>query len=66
LILQAGLDPKKANCRLNWGKEKPEVRLEDLIRLAEISAASETAYVRPEEVRRNLVKAGFILWENNQ
>lgn len=66
LIQQADLNPAKANCRLNWGTEKPEVKLEDLIRLAEISATSETSYVRPEEVRKNLVKAGFELWENKQ
>lgn len=66
LIQQARLDPAKANCRLNWGTEKPEVKLEDLIKLAEISATSETSYVRPEEVRKNLVKAGFELWENKQ
>ena len=66
LIQQAGLDPAKANCRLNWGTEKPEVQLKDLIRLAEISATSETSYVRPEEVRKNLVKAGFELWEKKQ
>jgi len=66
LIQQAGLDPAKANCRLNWGREKPEVQLKDLIRLAEISATSETSYVRPEEVRKNLIKAGFELWEKKQ
>jgi hypothetical protein len=64
LIRQAGLDPRKANFRLNWGTEQPEVKLEDLIRLAEISATSGTSYVRPEEVRKNLVKSGFMLWEN--
>jgi hypothetical protein len=61
LIRQAGLDPKKANCRLNWGTEKPEFKLEDLIRLAEISANHETSYVRPEDVWKNLIKAGFEL-----
>jgi hypothetical protein len=66
IIRQAGLDPTEANCRLNWGAEKPEVKLEDLIRLAEVSATHETEYVRPEEVRKNLVKAGFELWENKQ
>jgi hypothetical protein len=66
LIQQAGLNPAEANCRLNWGTEKPEVKLADLIRLAEVSATSETPYVRPEEVRKNLVKAGFELWENKQ
>ncbi|MCW4016830.1 MAG: hypothetical protein NWF06_10705 [Candidatus Bathyarchaeota archaeon] len=66
IIQQAGLDPKKANCRLNWGTEKPEVKLEDLIRLAEMSSNQENPIVRPEEVRKNLVKAGFELWERNQ
>jgi hypothetical protein len=66
LIQQAELNPAKANCRLNWGTEKPEIQLNDLIRLAEISATSETSYVRPEEVRKNLIKAGFELWEKKQ
>jgi len=66
LIQQAGINPAKANCRLNWGRERPEVKLEDLIRLAEISASGETSYVRPEEVRKNLIKAGFELWEKKE
>ncbi len=66
LIQQAGMNPKKANLRLNWGRERPEVKLEDLIRLAEISATGETSYVRPEEVRKNLIKAGFELWEKKE
>ncbi len=66
VIKQAGLDPAKANCRLNWGMEKPEVKLEDLIRLAEISAEYGIPYVRPEEVRKNLVKFGFELWEKEE
>ena len=63
LIRQAGFDPKKADCRLVWGSEKAEVKLEDLIRLAELSANKDDPIVRPEEVRKNLVKAGFDLWE---
>ena len=51
---------------MNWGMEKPEVKLEDLIRLAEISASSGVEYVRPEEVRKNLIKSGFELWEPEQ
>ena len=66
LVLQAGFDPKKANCRLNWGTEKPEVKFEDLIRLAEMSSKDGYSIVRPEEVRKNLVKAGFELWEPKQ
>ncbi|KPV64335.1 MAG: hypothetical protein AOA66_0295 [Candidatus Bathyarchaeota archaeon BA2] len=48
IIKQGGFDPAKANCRLNWGMEKPEVKLEDLIKLAEISASSRVEYVRAE------------------
>ena len=66
VIQQAGLNPVKANCRLNWGREKPEVKLEDMIRLAEISASSGVEYVRPEEVRKNLIKSGFELWEKEK
>jgi len=66
IIQQAGLNPAKANCRLNWGREKPEAKLEDLIRLAEISASHGVPYIRPEELRKNLVKAGFELWEKEE
>ena len=66
LIQQAGFDPKKANCRLNWGTEKPQTKLEDLIHLAQISTNPQTAIMRPEEVRKNRVKAGFELWENTE
>jgi hypothetical protein len=66
VIQQAGLNPKEADCRLNWGTEKPEVKLEDMIRLAEISASSGVEYVRPEEVRKNLIKSGFELWERGR
>ena len=66
LVLQAGFDQKKANCRLNWGTEKPELKFEDLIRLAEMSSKDGYSIVRPEEVRKNLVKAGFELWEPKQ
>ena len=54
VLEQAGHDPRKAQCRLYWGMEKPEIKLEDLVRLAEISASSGVEYVRAEEARRNL------------
>jgi len=64
VIKQAGLDPNKAECRLNWGMpETPEIELEDVVRLAEISATSGVQYVRPDEVRKILVKMGFELTE---
>jgi hypothetical protein len=66
VIQQAGLDPAEAKCRLNWGMEKPEAKLEDIIRLAEISASHGVEYIRPEEVRKNLIKSGFELWEKEE
>ena len=51
---------------MSWGMEKPEVKIEDIIRLAEISASYGVEYLRPEEVRKNLVKSGFELWEKEE
>lgn len=65
LILQSGLDAEKASCRLNWGlPERPEVSVADVVRLAEVSATSGVQYLRPEEVRKMLVKMGFDLTES--
>jgi len=67
VIKQAGLDPKEADCRLNWGMpETPEIEVADIVRLAEISARSRIQYVRPDEVRKMLVKIGFELTEPQQ
>jgi len=64
VIQQAGLDPKQADCRLNWGMpETPEIELADVVRLAEIAATTGVQYVRSEEVRKILVKLGFELTE---
>ncbi|MDH5386069.1 MAG: hypothetical protein OEY18_15325 [Candidatus Aminicenantes bacterium] len=64
IINQAGFDSKKADCRLNWGMpETPEIELADVVRLAEISATTGVQYVRPDEVRKILVKMGFELTE---
>jgi hypothetical protein len=65
LISQSGLDAEKASCRLNWGlPERPEVSVADVVRLAEVSATSGIQYLRPEEVRKMLVKMGFDLTES--
>jgi hypothetical protein len=49
---------------LNWGMpETPEIELTDVVRLAEISATTEVQYVRPDEVRKILIKMGFELTE---
>ena len=67
VIAQAGLDPKKADCRLNWGiPERPKIEVADVVRLAEVSASYGVPYLRPEEVRRMLAKMGFELAESGQ
>jgi len=43
--------------------ETPEIELADVVRLAEISATTGIEYVRPDEVRKILVKMGFELTE---
>ena len=58
VVEQAGLDPAKARCRLNWGMaEKPEVAVADVLRAFELGA------IRVEELRKMLEKAGWELWE---
>ena len=42
---------------------EPEIELDDIIRLAEISATSGIQYIRADEVRKILVKLGFPLTE---
>lgn len=62
IIAQAGFDPKKADCRLNWGMpERPQISAADVVRLAEVSAQSGVQFVRADEVRRMLEKMGFDL-----
>jgi len=59
---QAGFDPKKVDCRLNWGvPERPQINAADVVKLAEVSAQLNVPYVSPQEVRRMLVKMGFEL-----
>lgn len=62
IIVQAGFDSKKADCRLHWGlPERSQITAADVVRLAEVSAQSGVQFVRAEEVRRMLVKMGFDL-----
>ncbi|MEM3459036.1 MAG: hypothetical protein QXN36_00395 [Candidatus Bathyarchaeia archaeon] len=61
VLTQSGLDPLKAQVRLNWGAEKtPEIVTADMLKAAELGL------IRPEEFRRNAVKFGWILWEKTQ
>ncbi|NIR87204.1 hypothetical protein GWO13_06375 [Candidatus Bathyarchaeota archaeon] len=49
---------------MNWGMpEAPEIELADVVRLAEISANTGVQYVRPDEVRKILIKMGIELTE---
>ena len=43
--------------------ETPEIKVVDILKLAEISATSGIQHVRPDEVRKILVKMGFELTE---
>jgi len=58
VIRQAGLDPEKADVRLNWGSPQvPETKIEDMLKAAELG------FVRREEFRKMLTKKGWELWE---
>ncbi len=60
-VSQAGFDAAKAKVRLNFGSpETPELVPADLIRAAELGL------VRAEEFRKNAVKFGWELWDNNK
>lgn len=58
VIQQAGLDPRKADCRLIW--ETPEVH--ELL-ISDQLKALELSVIRPDELRKMLVKQGWELWE---
>jgi hypothetical protein len=58
VLKQAGLDPAKAQVRLNWGAEKaPEIVVADMLKAAELGL------IRPDEFRKNAAKFGWELWE---
>jgi hypothetical protein len=58
-VSQAGFDAAKAKVRLNFGSpETPELVPADLIRAAELGL------VRAEEFRKNAVKFGWELWDD--
>ncbi|MGD6933728.1 MAG: hypothetical protein ACQCN5_05935 [Candidatus Bathyarchaeia archaeon] len=59
LLTQAGLDPSRAQVRLNWSALKTqEVSMTDILK------AAEQGLIRQEEFRKNAVKLGWQLWEN--
>jgi hypothetical protein len=56
VLSQAGIDPRRARCRLHFGQpEKPLLRVEDMLK------AFESGAVNAEELRTMLVKAGWEL-----
>jgi len=58
LLEQAGLDPAKAQIRLNWGAPKlPDINMADMLKAAELGL------IRSEEFRKNAVKMGWELWD---
>jgi hypothetical protein len=58
VLLQAGLDPSKAQARLNWSPYKTkEASVADLLK------AAEQGLIRQEEFRKNASKFGWQLWE---
>ena len=60
VIQQAGLDPKKADCRLNWGlPEKPEV--EALLPVLAQIATNRPDIISAKEFRKILIDMGLAL-----
>ncbi len=58
VLLQAGLDPAKAQARLNWSPYKTtEANVADLLK------AAEQGLIRQEEFRKNAAKFGWQLWD---
>jgi len=64
VVEQNSLNWERSKVRLNWGTQSvPEVTVDHILELAKTSAQLGIDYIRPEEVRKNLQKAGFELWE---
>ncbi len=60
VIAQAGLNPTKAQARLNWSPYKTkEASVADLLK------AAEQGLIRQEEFRKNAQKFGWQLWQEN-
>lgn len=57
VVAAAGLDPKQAQVRLNWGMEQPEFELSDVLDAYDRSA------IDRKEVRKILIQLGWPLLE---
>jgi len=66
ILRENDIDPEKAGVRIRWGmQDRPEVKIEHIIQLAQITATSGIEYLTREEVRNMLAKyAGFELQED--
>ena len=65
ILRENDIDPEKASVRIRWGmQDRPEVKIEHIIQLAQISATSGIEYLTKDEARNMLAKyAGFELTE---
>jgi hypothetical protein len=60
ILAQNDFDPARAKVRLNWGSPKqPEILMSDLI----AAATAPAPLIRADEFRKNAVKAGWQLWD---
>jgi hypothetical protein len=68
LLKQNDIDLGKAGIRIRWGmSDRPEVKIEHIVQLAQISATSGIEYLTKDEVRNMLAKyAGFELQEQTE
>jgi len=58
IISQAGLDPEAVWCRLNWGQPTVrDIEMNDMLKAFQLGA------IRQDELRKNLAKSGWELWE---
>jgi hypothetical protein len=63
LIKSKGMNPVKNPVHLNWGVERPDITLADVVNLAKISADTGVSYLTKTETRNLLRKFGFELEE---
>jgi hypothetical protein len=65
LLRQNEMDPVEAGVRIRWGiPDRPKVKMEHIVQLAQISATSGIEYLTRDELRNMLAKyAGFELQE---
>jgi hypothetical protein len=60
VLLQAGLNPAKAQARLHWSPYKTQQAS-----VADLLKAAEQGLIRQDEFRKNVAKFGWQLWETN-